>query len=609
MTTRKDWARRARLLPAALLLLALANLAGARPAKHNPSPPSPPKANARQDDSVTLVPAKDLLLRADGERKAEALAHFVEGVSLEESGEIDKALEAYRKVLNVDPGQAELAGRVAVLLTRQDDFPQAIDVLKDAVKANPQAAEPYLQLAFIYFKYLKKNDQAIEYANRAITLDPANIDGYQRLYEIEAGAGDEKKALQSLERAGKVKSDDAAFWVKLGKLYSVVISRRSNPEPSAEELARVNGIFRKAADHANDDPAVLKDVADYYASSQQIQEAIPLYLRVLELQPEDASAREKLATGFVLTNQRAKAIEMLEQIIKKRPEKYQSYDLLAQVLEDQARALQRENKAAEAKALFSKAAANYEQSLLINATRVSTPVRLAELLLGPVKDPERAVRILSEARRRFRDVPELVYYLALALREAKHPQEAVTTFEEALHESELESGEIANARFYFDYGATAEQAGLYDKAADLFKKSIALDPANAADAYNYLGYMWAEQNMHLEEAADMIAHALQIDPNNAAYLDSMGWAKFRQGKFEDALGDLDKAAQNMSRDDPVVFEHIGDVCSKLNRAPQALEAWQRAAVLDPENKKLAEKIDNAKTKVTKGDSHGSNPRN
>lgn len=600
---------RARLLPAALLLFALANLAGARPAKQNSSPPALPKASARQDDSVTLIPAKDLLLRADGERKAEALAHFVEGVSLEESGEIDKALDAYRKVLNVDPGQAELACRVAVLLSRQDDFPQAIDVLKDAVKANPQASEPYLQLAFIYFKYLKKTDQAVEYANRAITLDPTNIDGYQRLYEIEAAAGDEKKALQSLERAGKVKSNDAAFWVKLGKLYALLISRRSNPEPSPDELARLNGIFRKAAEHANDDPAVLKDVADYYASSQQIQDAIPLYLRVLELQPEDASAREKLATGFVLTNQRAKAIEMLGQIIKKRPEKYQSYDLLAQVLEDQARALQRENKAAEAKALFTKAAANYEQSLLINATRVSTPVRLAELLLGPVKDPERAVRILSEARRRFRDVPELVYYLALALREAKHSQEAVTTFEEALHESELESGEIANARFYFDYGATAEQAGLYDKAADLFKKSIALDPANAADAYNYLGYMWSEQNMHLEEAADMIAHALQIDPNNPAYLDSMGWAKFRQGKFEDALSDLERAAQSMSRDDPVVFEHIGDVCSKLNRVPQALDAWQRAAVLDPENKKLAEKIDNAKTKVTKGDSHGSNPRN
>ena len=56
-----------------------------------------------------------------------------------------------------------------------------------------------------------------------------------------------------------------------------------------------------------------------------MKEAIPLYLRVLELQPDDANAREKLATGFVLTNQRDKAVEMLEEIIKEHPEKYQPY--------------------------------------------------------------------------------------------------------------------------------------------------------------------------------------------------------------------------------------------------------------------------------------------
>ncbi len=63
-------------------------------------------------------------------------------------------------------------------------------------------------------------------------------------------------------------------------------------------------------------------------------------------------------------------------------------------------------------------------------------------------------------------------------------------------------------RFYFDYGIAADQAGLYDKAADLFKRSIALDPGKAAQAYNYLGYMWAEHNMHLDEAEEMINQAL-----------------------------------------------------------------------------------------------------
>ena len=573
-----------------------------------PASPSaaPIKANP-QDDFINLKPAADLALRSDGERKAGALTHFVEGMAFEENGEMDQALEAYRKVLNVDPGQSELASRVAGLLIRQEDFPQAIDVLKDSIKANPSNAEPYRQLAVIYAKYLKKTDQAIEYANRAIALNPRDIDAYHRLVEIELAAGEEKKALEVLDRAAKVRSDDANFWMRLGKLYAIILYKPDSP-PKPEELKRINEIFKKATEHANDDPAILKDVADYYASTQQLKEAIPLYLRVLEVQPDDANAREKLATGFILTNQRGKAVEMLEQIIKEHPEKYQPYDLLAQVLDDEARSLQRENRLDEAKGKFAKVAANYEQSLLINPDHAGTYVRLAELLLGPLKDPERAVNFLAEARRRFPGAPEIVYYLGIAQREAKQTQQAVATFEEALHEAELDQDdEIVNAKFYFNYGATAEQAGLYDKAADLLRKSIALDPANAGEACNYLGYMWADHNMHLDEAEEMIKHALELEPNNASYLDSLGWVEFRKGKFDQALADLLRAAKNMSRGDPIVFEHIGDTYWKLDRLPQAVESWQKALTLDPQNKELANKINNTKTTIGKGSPAKMNP--
>src|SRR6266481_2353813 len=103
----------------------------------------PLKRSSVIDDSLALPPAKDLTLRSDGVHKADALAHFVQGVDYEENGEMDKALEAYRQVLNVDPGEVELAVRVASLLVREDDYPDAIDVLKDAVKARPNAPEPY----------------------------------------------------------------------------------------------------------------------------------------------------------------------------------------------------------------------------------------------------------------------------------------------------------------------------------------------------------------------------------------------------------------------------------------------------------------------------------
>ena len=567
----------------------------------------PGKPSGRHDDSLTSKPAADLALRPQAMHKADALAHFVEGMGFEENGEMERALDAYRKVLNVEPGQSELASRVAGLLIQQDDFPQAIDVLKDAIKANPNNAEPYQQLAFIYTRYLKRTDQAIDYANRAIALNPGDVEGYQRLVEIELAAGQEKNAVEALDRALKVHSSDPNFWTRLGKLYVAVLFK-SDSQPKADELKKINEVFKRAAEHAGDDPSVLKEVADYYAASQQLKEAIPLYLRVLELQPDDANAREKLATGFVLTNQRDKAVEMLEQIIKEHPEKYQPYDLLAQVLDEEARSLQRANKIEEAKAKFAKVAVNYEQSLLINPNHAGTYVRLAELFLGPLKDADRAVKLLGDARRRFPGAPEIVYYLAIAQREAKQSQQAVATFEEALHEAQLdEDDDFVNAKFYFNYGAAAEQAGLYDKATDLLRKSIALDPENSAEACNYLGFMWADHNMNLDEAETMIRRALAAEPNNASYLDSLGWVEFRKGQFDRALDDLLQAAKSAERDDPVVFEHIGDTYLKLNRTREALEAWQKALTLDPKNKNLADKIQATKKTIGKNLPEKTNP--
>ena len=140
-----------RLLAGVFFVILAAALSGKSRPVGSPIPvaSAPAKKTARQSDSLSVTPAKDLFLRIEGEHKADALAHFVEGMSFEENGEMDKALAAYRKVLDVDPGQAELASRVAALLARQDDYPQAIDVLKDAIKANPKATEPLLELAFI----------------------------------------------------------------------------------------------------------------------------------------------------------------------------------------------------------------------------------------------------------------------------------------------------------------------------------------------------------------------------------------------------------------------------------------------------------------------------
>jgi tetratricopeptide (TPR) repeat protein len=221
-------------LSSAAIGLVFISFASARPLdQRRPSPnaraaPRP----ALQDDSVTLHPPKDLALQPGGERKAEALTSYVQALDLQEDGETEKALAAFEKVLNVDPGEVDLATRVAFLLTQQGDYPRAIDILKDAVKAQPKQPEPYLQLAYIYAKYLKKMEPAIRYAKEAVALAPDDIDGYQRLCEVQLAAGDGKAALHTLDRAATVPTKNPSFWTQLGKLYlALMVENNRTPKP------------------------------------------------------------------------------------------------------------------------------------------------------------------------------------------------------------------------------------------------------------------------------------------------------------------------------------------------------------------------------------------
>ena len=44
--------------------------------------------------------------------------------------------------------------------------------------------------------------------------------------------------------------------------------------------------------------------------------------------------------------------------------------------------------------------------------------------------------------------------------------------------------------------------------------------------------MWAEQGVNLDRAVTMLTKAVTQDPRNGAYLDSLGWVYFRQGKLD-----------------------------------------------------------------------------
>lgn len=517
-------------------------------------------------------------------RKADALAWFANGLFEEESDGPEKAIDSYRKALSLDPGNVELAVRLSSDYLRRGETAEALSVLKDAAKAAPKDSTPHLALSTIYLRHLNKPDLAIKYAQAGMEADPKTFAPYGALWEIYQSRGQTAKAAQVLEKAARAKSTEPEFWLSLAQVEGRDLFREGGTPLPEAQFRRVTPLLEKAAEYGARNPDILSKVGDIYLLSHQIDKALPFYQKVVGIKPGYPQAREKLAGCYEETGRTAEATKILEEIVSLNPLHILAYDHLTRLY----------LKAGD----MEKAVASAQQSVIIDPAKIERHVDLIKLLFD-TRQFERAVKSLDEATRRFPRVSLLTYYQAIALSEAKRHDEAMKAFEKTLVEAGNSSPDLLNADFYFHYGAAAEQSKNYVKAAELFKKSIELDPNDAARAYNYLGYMWVDRNENLEEAGECIRKALELEPGNGAYLDSLGWLYYRQGKYQEALTELLRAAEALSEPDATVYDHIADTYEKLGRKSEAVLYWQKAFQLDPGLKDLAGKLDQATEKVVK----------
>ena len=123
-------------------------------------------------------------------------------------------------------------------------------------------------------------------------------------------------------------------------------------------------------------------------------------------------------------------------------------------------------------------------------------------------------------------------------------------------------------------GSLYERQQKYDLAESAFKSVIASNPRHSG-ALNYYGYMLAERGVRLDEAVELINRALAEDPGNASYLDSMGWARFKQDRLQEAEEYLRKAV-NRNGHNPEILAHLGDVLAKSGRDDLAAQEWEKA---------------------------------
>jgi tetratricopeptide (TPR) repeat protein len=142
----------------------------------------------------------------------------------------------------------------------------------------------------------------------------------------------------------------------------------------------------------------------------------------------------------------------------------------------------------------------------------------------------------------------------------------------------------ANWTTYYFRGICYERSKQWANAEADMKKALELYPEQP-HVLNYLGYSWIDQGVHLDDGMSMIKRSVEQRPDDGYIVDSLGWAYFRLGNYDEAVKNLERAVE-LKPVDPTINDHLGDVYWKVDRMLEAKFQWSHARDLKPDAEDL-----------------------
>ena len=378
-------------------------------------------------------------------------------------------------------------------------------------------------------------------------------------------AGETDEAVDILERSVEKNPDLLVARVDLARAYHAA--------ERAEDCIRE---YRAAIRLAPTNTALYAATARLQFLSERDDEALRTIARGLA-RADQPTYLEELCRNqgreFIVSSQPRRAIPCFEFLLEHAPDRFQHYDYLLGELYRQSGDM--------------KTAQRYYRQ----ATRREDPlpeafVKLAGLL--GAEDPEAAIAALERGAELLPENAVIRLTLAYFYRYRARHADAVEQYAVVDELAEERPDINLQATFFLNYGSACEQAGRHERAVEIFERGIAEYPRDA-QLLNYLAYMWAEGGENLERAERYIAVALEEEPENGAYLDTLGWIYYRQGRYEEALRELLRAAQRMPGD-PTITAHVGDAYFARGNVERAVKYWTESFLLDPAAADVAAKL-------------------
>jgi tetratricopeptide (TPR) repeat protein len=508
------------------------------------------------------------------EKRVEALSRYATGISQDLRGDSAAALEEYIKAAESDPKNLPLVLDVSRRLARARRFDDAGRVLSRAAReAKPDSGVQSL-LGAIYAQSGKTNE-AIAACKKAMALAPAEFAGYQNLFQVYLTAQRYKEALAVLDQAAKQKEVDEDFLLDLAEQF-LRYGRLRPTERDAVKPKALAAFDRVNALQPEGDLSRMR-LGDGYRSVGEDKKAEAVYLSLLERAPRTPTVRQKLLEIYIRTGDEKGIETQLRAISGQNPSSPQAWFLLGGLYADQRK--------------WPEAIENFRKAMILDPNLEPVYYALADAYVRDEK-PQEAIATISKARQLFGSSFQVEFAASLAYSSAKDYPSALRALTAAELIAKTTETNRLNESLFFQLGAMHERNKDYETADKYFRKCLERNP-DFAEALNYLGYMWAEQGKKLDEAYELIDKAVKLEPENAAFLDSMAWVLYQQGKAKEALPWMEKALKLVTEPDATLYDHLGDIYLKLGDKAKARDAWRKSLEIEklPEVQKKLDALD------------------
>jgi tetratricopeptide (TPR) repeat protein len=209
---------------------------------------------------------------------------------------------------------------------------------------------------------------------------------------------------------------------------------------------------------------------------------------------------------------------------------------------------------------------------------------------------DEATKGLNDVIAKNPDDLEAITALGNIYRSRKEYKEAAEVYSKAI--AKIKEPTKQNWSLFYFRGISYERSKEWPKAEADLQKSLELYP-DQPQVLNYLGYSWVDQGINLDKGIKMIRRAVELKPNDGYIVDSLGWAQYRLGNYQEASDALERAIE-LKPEDPVINDHLGDTYWKVGRELEAHFQWRHARDNKPEPEDLARIEDKLKNGLQDG---------